>query len=255
MEFSRTSDTSIKCVITKSEIARAGITLTDILEHKSSSMEFLHAVVDRAAKEVGYDDVNKLNTLQMAVIQDQIVIHISEGEIKPEDFKKDILEKIEQMSSSDKKEYINSHIREISSELKKMVDEMLDLKAGKDVYGDKYSNRKHVPLEEAEKKITEVPYMFSFEHINDLLKYLGSIDQTMEVNSKLLKNKNGGYILVLQNELGKTDAVLLGKAVLRASDYGVELSQSANYLAHLEETMECMIADHAIEKVSIFLSR
>lgn len=255
MEFSRTSDTSIKCVITKSEIAKAGVSLTDILEHKSGSMEFLHAIVDRAAKEVGYDDVNKLNTLQMAVIQDQIVIHISEGDIKPEEFKKDIMEKIDQMSSSDKKEYISSHIKEISSELKKMVNEMLELKAGKDVYGDKYAGRKHVPLAEAEKKITEVPYMFEFEHMNDLLEYLGSIDQTLSAKSSLFKGENGSYILVLQSKGEETDAVLLGKAVLRASDFGTELSQNSDFLAHLEETKECMIKESAIEKLSMCVSR
>ncbi len=251
MEFSRTSDTSIKCVITKSEIARAGVSLSDILEHKNGSMEFLHSIVDRAAKEVGYDDVDKLNTLQMAVIQDQIVIHISEGDIEPEQFKKDIMEKIDQMSNDDKKEYISSHIKEISSELKKMVGEMLGLKAGKDVYGDKYSGRKHVPLAEAEKKITEVPYLFSFETMNDVLLYLASIEQNLKATSKLFKNQDGGYILSLESIPEVTDAVSLGKAVLKASDFGSELSQNAEFLAHIEETKECVIKDQAIEKLQM----
>lgn len=246
MEITRTSDTSIKCVISKSEIAEAGVSVTDILENKNGSIEFLHKLVDTAAKEVGYEDVERLNTLQMAVIQDDIVLHISENGGDPSQFKKDILEKIQQMSDEDKKSFIGAHRKEIAEELKKMVNEMMGIKENLQA---KKRAASAMELAEVENKIREVPYMFSFVSFGDLCSYIASVDFAEGTESQLYKYRNE-YVLVLMDGHQETDALVFGKAILKASDYGTELSQEPLFLSHLEETAECLIIENAIGKLA-----
>lgn len=245
MEFTRTSETSIKCVISKSEIAEAGVSVNDILENKNGSIEFLHRLVDQAAREVGYEDVERLNTLQMAVIQDDIVLHISEGGSDPSQFKKDILDKIQQMSDEDKRSFIGAHRKEITDELKKMVNEMMGLK--EDIQAAKRSKS---PLAEAEAKIREVPYMFAFDSFREVCAYIASVEFAEGTESKLFKYQEQ-YVLAVMDSKGDTDALIFGKAILKASDYGTELSQEPAFLTHLEETAECLIAEGAIGKLAL----
>lgn len=250
MKFTRTSDTSIKCVISKEEIAKHGVSLSDILQKKKSSIEFIHKLVDLAAKEVGYEDVEKLNTLQMAVIQDDIVLHISENDTDPEQFKKDVLEKINQMSQQEQREFVQNHVKEISEELKKMMDVVEKKVENHTKKEARKKTRKSISLDAAEKKIREVPYMFRFGKLQELYSYISSISRDLKAESQLFKNTSGEYVLAISDKEGKADALSFGQAILKASDYGEEVSQEENYLVHLNETCECLIQKEAVEKLS-----
>ena len=85
MKFFRVNDTTIKCMIPVSDLAERGITPEDIVGQKKEALAFLHEVIALGAREVGISGTDQFTTLQLAIInQNMLVMLASKGDCREE---------------------------------------------------------------------------------------------------------------------------------------------------------------------------
>ena len=73
MTFRRIDDSTVNCIITPEDMRERGLQIDDLFEKKKEAMEFLHAIVSEAVREVGFHPQGAVTSMQIAVLPDRSV--------------------------------------------------------------------------------------------------------------------------------------------------------------------------------------
>ena len=65
MRFKRINDDTIRCIITEEDMIEHGVDVEDFLRNRGNAREFLHEIVEQAAKEVGYEMHSGMLSMQV----------------------------------------------------------------------------------------------------------------------------------------------------------------------------------------------
>lgn len=73
MIFKKINDNTINCIITEEDMRSHGLRLDDLFEKKTEAMEFLHTILEEAARKVNYHPQGGFTSMQMTVLGDNSV--------------------------------------------------------------------------------------------------------------------------------------------------------------------------------------
>ncbi|WP_130836553.1 adaptor protein MecA [Lachnoclostridium sp. Marseille-P6806] len=71
LKFRKINETTINCIITQEDMRAHGLRIDDLFEKKEEAMEFLHQVLNEAARRVGFRATGGGTSMQMSVLPDQ----------------------------------------------------------------------------------------------------------------------------------------------------------------------------------------
>lgn len=71
LKFRKINETTINCIITQEDMRSHGLRIDDLFEKKEEAMEFLHQVLNEAARRVGFRATGGVTSMQMSVLPDQ----------------------------------------------------------------------------------------------------------------------------------------------------------------------------------------
>ncbi|MDD3369599.1 MAG: adaptor protein MecA [Lachnospiraceae bacterium] len=225
MKFYRMNSNTIKCLIPVQDLENHGISLDDMMERKPEAVDFLHEVVDMAADAVGFQEKDKLTSLQIAVVnQDMIVMLASDTEPSLSEAVKTVVSEAESLIGAEIKGKDTAEEIEVTAEEQKTDD-----------------------FDDTVKK--ELHYAFSFASMRNLMQFVSFLPCMHMGESALYRERDGSYVLIVSAKgAALTD---FGSLYFLASEYGRELSKSQAFISHIMEQKECIFSEQAVEKLKL----
>ncbi len=221
MRFEKIDDKTMKCFLSKEELEEYDISYKDFILRSDKAREVMEDIMAQAEAEVGFRPPQFALELQIMVLPDQGML-LTFSEKSPEDIQ----------NARDMVECLN------------MIKDALGLKAG-----DAPKEEKPVKTDRTAEEMT-APSMtfavFAFEGIGDVCKYAQMLPGNLRIKSALYE-MNGVYYLCL--EKGGASYERYSRACIRAMEFGSLYSAEESKLEYIREHGECLIADHAIQKM------
>ncbi|MDO4284826.1 MAG: adaptor protein MecA [Eubacteriales bacterium] len=281
MTFKRIDDNTVNCIITEEDMREKGLRIDDLFEKKKEAMEFLHAVVDEAAKAVDFRPQGAITSMQIAVLPDHSVsLTLSEktGEAFQNlldklrtklgiTFPQELIDELRLLSDDERVERLKDYA---ASQQKRALRAEAERKASSGASGksrDKAENgRSGAETERREKaqgasqngtqsaaengyERPETEYIVSFPTMRAAIDCCRQWGAGARVPSALYyQEKNGTYCLVLEKNSPEDDA--FEKAVLHANEFGTLITARPEYTAYLKEHTECLWDKDAIEMLA-----
>ncbi len=288
MEFKRIKKDTITCIITEDDMDEQGIKLEDLFEKKKEAMDFLHDVMRRAEEEVDYKPTGAFMPLQITVLPDHsISLTLTEnasasfGKILknltdkagiklPKDVLEDIGDSVDEERLNRLNEYLKS-LKQFTSSVKNIMEESgittdsrdrISVNDNADVAS---SKNKADMLSTGASKIRNKPnaaeqrdlqrlkfheYVFTFKDLQTIIRFCAKIPVGLEVGSALYKDpQTGVYYLDLQRKV--EDPKVFAALFTMAYEFGHFQASNTNVIAHIKESFDCIIKEHAIEEMSL----
>ena len=287
MEFKRINKDTVTCIITEDDMDEQGIKLEDLFEKKKEAIDFLHDVMRKAQEEVDYKPSGSFMPLQITVLPNHsISLTLSEnsaasfGEILRNltekagiNIPKDVLEDIGDSVDGERITRLNDYL----NSLKNLTNSVKNIMKNADIINnpnkgavplningspekskkiaDSISNgatRKHkrqIPDEEELKRLKFHEYVFTFGNIGDAITFCAKAPCDLVISSSLYKNPDTGkYCLVLKRD--NEDARKFASLFTMAYEFGHFQCSNPQAIAHIRESYECIVKDHALENLA-----
>lgn len=259
MEFKRIDNETVRCIIDEEDMREYNIVMDDFMKDRGKIQDFLHKIVERAAKEVGYNPKNGMLAMQvMPLSQNRLAITFSEkgtvgmedilqqvneiiggnGDITPEE----IMQQFEGLSDEEKAEAFDKFIK---NSIQDAVDEREETE---------YQKQNSVLTGGKEKLKTPVTFpdkaqyvqIYSFKSIDDAAQFCQVIPDTWNIKSDFYKDtRTKTFYLVLQK--GRVSDANFKKIYEIALDFTKLDSKSYIRYAFIQEHFDCMIQSKAIK--------
>ena len=265
MKFIRVNKDTVNCIITEDDLDEQGIRLEDLFERKKEAMDFLHEVVERATQEVDYKPSGSYTPMQISILPDHTIsLTLSENaEGAFEEIMRNLTDKLglrfpqsflEELGDVPEQERIPK-LQEYLSNLKQFAGYIKDM-AG---------TTGKVPVEPAQQKPAEADpakkvrkkalerlkfdgFVFAFENIGAVISFCGHLTGQVKVQSRLYKDvEKNRFFLHFQR--GRESMIHFAALFTMAYEFGEFETTSPVTIAHMEESMECLIAERAVNRL------
>lgn len=230
MTFKRIDEDTIRCIISADEMIQYGIEMEDFFRDKEKVNGFLETLLKEAMEEVGELHHHGVMSMQiMPLSKNRISITFSE--------------KSAEGGLGEVLDYIRQSLQELD-DLPEEIREKIAAIPG-------VSNRNAETVEhpagrkEEEKKCTK--RIFAFDSLEDLGGFCRSV-QDETVHSRLYREERKGYFLILEKEEGKEK--YYNSVCDLAMEFASDWYEADAMEAFLEEHIECMIKENAIQKLA-----
>ncbi len=284
MKFTRVSKDTVNCIITEDDMDEQGIKLEDLFEKKKEAMDFLHTVMQKAAEEVDYSPSGSYTPMQITVLPDHsISLTLSENSDEAfADILKNLTEKVglrfprnflEELGDSPDEEkipklseYLKS-IKEFTSTVKEITAELGDKEKEKNADGrrskivpdkvnDKTASKSNTRAAKTSKKDkNEVlenlkfnQFVFRFDDIRTAISFAARVPRNVRMGSKLYKDNKAGDFYMLFDRLSEKPRKFASVFTI-AYEFGKYTTADSKMIAFIDESMEVVIAEKAIEKL------
>ena len=250
MKFKRVDDVTVRCIITEEDMHEYNVNVSDFLNSKEKTYEFLHEIVERAVQEVGFRPQKGMLSMQvMALPKNGLAITFSENGKEDLD---DIIEHLSDLAGDGVPEGFFENLDEMTNKKKmetldKFMKELIQEASGE------YEEEKKAPVEKKEQpvKAPSTLRIYRFDSLKYIERFCNMISKEQNVVSGLYKNKeNREYYLVIEKaSLSDSEFHYICNI---AVEYGKLESDDGGRLAHLKEHCECMIEKNAIHVMTQF---
>lgn len=291
MKFELLENNTIKCIVNRSELKDFEVELEDIAEQNDKAKAFVMKMISMAETEVGYHTESSNFFMQARTISnDEIMFTVFDNKEKIiSEFKEKygealvglidgLMEKANEEKSTmpapdvEKalREKIDNHISDLAEqfllEKKKLHDEKIvkekEIQVQPNCDDGVPQNRTEALQEEKKEaqkgnvekggKAAEKPVqtVICFPTLNELYYYLKCIPDKMHIGSSLYKEDNHeGYALLIEGYEEYTEDFT--QAYFRAVECSALIKDEDAYAVYLKEHAECLIAEHAVEKLQM----
>lgn len=254
MTFKRIDEDTVCCIVTEEDMLDNGLEVDDFLQNKDKIQEFLHTIVERAEKEVGYEAREGVLAMQVAMLPEHgVAITFSEKE----NFGiKDMIENIKKAVSTMDAGTTDDIFGQFEEQVRKSIDMIDDtVKAKARELQEKIKQKKATENNETkagnkdaeqyvQRKRTGI---FEFTAMKNVIKCCQSLKEDFYGNSCLVKDKDN-YYLIVDNE-GAKDVDFL-KVCGNAIEFGKFISSAEGREAYIKEHGSVIIAKDAIAVLS-----
>ena len=73
MKFRKINEKTINCIITQDDMKKHGINLDDLFDRKKNAVEFIKAIIAKAARSVNFNMKNEYTSMRLSVLPDHSV--------------------------------------------------------------------------------------------------------------------------------------------------------------------------------------
>lgn len=216
MKFRKINDNTINCIITQDDLKKHGINLDDLFDRKKNAVEFIKAIILKAARSVNLNIKNEYTSMRLSVLPDQSVsLTISQDPSESEKIHKE-----------KNKAYASSKGGRNSAD------------SGQDAV-----------IREKKDSLSSGTYLFRFSSIMEMSGCCHLLEVIPGIESAVYFNKDtGDYYLIL--EKGEEADESYDSAVLRVNEFGRMVTCDAGTLAFLKEHSDCVVRKGAVRKIS-----
>lgn len=216
MKFRKINDNTINCIITQDDLRKHGINLDDLFDRKKNAVEFIKAIILKAARSVNLNIKNEYTSMRLSVLPDQSVsLTISQDPSESEKIHK---EKSKAFASA---------------------------KGGRN---NADSGKDSVAREKTD-SVSSGTYLFRFSSIMEMAGCCHMLAVIPGIESSVYYNKDtGDYYLILEKGEEADDGY--DSAVLRVNEFGQMVTCDAGTLAFLKEHSDCVVRRGAVRKIS-----
>ena len=90
MKFRKINESTINCIITQDDLKKHGIDLDDLFDRKKNAVEFIKAIIAKAARSVNFNMKNEYTSMRLSVLPDQSVsLTISQDPLETEKIRRE----------------------------------------------------------------------------------------------------------------------------------------------------------------------
>ena len=90
MKFRKINEKTINCIITQDDMKKHGINLDDLFDRKKNAVEFIKAIIAKAARSVNFNMKNEYTSMRLSVLPDHSVsLTISQDPFENEKIRKE----------------------------------------------------------------------------------------------------------------------------------------------------------------------
>ncbi len=275
MKYRRIDEKTINCLISQEDLREHGLEIQDLFEKKKEAMEFLHIVVDEAAREVDFHPQGAITSMQISVMPDKSVsLVLSEDttdaferlltNLKDKlgiSFPANFIEELRQLSDDERIERLKDYAARLQGAAKHVMENpsLLEKKSADDngkntSTGDTKASAQEKRRESArkgyERPATECAVAFgSFRAVTDYCRQWAP--QQAVPSSLYFLEKEHCYYLILEKESdAPADEEKYDRAALLAGEFGEMYAVRPEFQAYLKEHGECLWKEKAIEKLA-----
>ena len=215
MKFRKINDKTINCIITQDDLKQHGIKLDDLFDRKKNAVEFIKAIINKAARSVNFNMKNEYTSMRLSVLPDQTVsLTISQDPFEAE--------KVQRVK--------NAALPEGGT------DE--NTAAGGYQTG----------IDPGRERAADT-YLFSFPSLSAMAPCCRLLSSAKGIRSAVYYDRNAGtYYLVL--EKGEDADESYDSSVLPANEFGRMVTCSDRTLAFMREHSECIVKSGALMKIA-----
>lgn len=219
MKFSKIGEHTIKCTVTEQEITDLGFSIEDIMKNGARTQEFMNHIFDLAEREFETKFEMGVKTVRADFMPDHSLTLTFSEHPAPED----MLEHL--------KDIVNGMLNSLPSqkweEIRDKAKEAWEKQNGIDVH-----------------KKEENLVIYGFETFDRLLFFVKTISWIEGVESVLLKEDEGYYLLL---DLSACDPKWINALLSVGNEFADEVDLEAEYWAYLMENARTLIAENALE--------
>ena len=283
MEFKRINKDTVTCIITEDDMDEQGIKLEDLFEKKKEALDFLHEVMLKAQEEVDYKPTGSFMPLQITVLPNHsISLTLSEnasasfGEILRNltekagvNIPKTVLEDIGDAVDEDRLSRLNDYLKslkDLTNSMKNIINnnsrEAIPINVNNSTernknLADSLSNaatrktarQTRVHNEENLKQLQFNEFVFAFDSFAEVKKFCAKAPIDNNLGSSLYKNlEKGKYYLDIRRD--EEDTKRFASLFTMAYEFGHFQCSSAQAIAYIRETYECIIKENAMEHLA-----
>ena len=265
MKFIRVNKDTVNCIITEDDLDEQGIRLEDLFERKKEAMDFLHEVVERATQEVDYKPSGSYTPMQISILPDHTIsLTLSENaegafeEIMrnltdklglrfPQSFLEELGDAPEQDRIPKLQEYL-SNLKQFAGYIKDMTGTVGKTSAEPAQQQPAEADQTQKVRKKALERLKFEGFVFAFDNIGAVISFCGHLTGPIKVQSRLYKDiEKNKFFLHFQR--GRESMIHFAALFTMAYEFGEFATTSPVTIAHMEESMECLIAERAVNRL------
>lgn len=219
MRFIKLKTGAVRCILSSEDMKEHGLEIKDFMEQNEQATEFMHTLIERAAKETGYVAKTGMITLRvMQMSDDRISITISEPGI----------EDIVHGDFADKMESLFKKLSEIE-QIKNTLPSDGDFPSKDENFINNYFGKKEVAV-------------LSFKNLDLISEFARSISYGRPISSDLYKRGEEYILLIRRGAMAETS---YAKICFSAFDFDAKLLNDI-VATNLLEHKDCLIKKKAL---------
>ncbi len=243
--FRRIDENTIRCIITEEDMQEYNVEINDFFKDRQKVNEFLHAVVERAAEEIGYEVQHGMLSMQLVPLpKNRLAITFSD---KPEMGLRDMLEQVKNhlgdlgdILPTDLMDQMPELSEEEANEIFESLMEECDKIRDSEELGENKNKKQKIRLE-----TSQIFAVLEFSSLRDVEKYVTTIFYQGAIRSDLYKETNGTYSLVI--EKARMAINKYNSLCEAAKEYCIKVEYNPARVNFLKEHAVCMIEKKAVK--------
>ena len=215
MKFIKINEKTINCIITQDDLKKHGIKLDDLFDRKKNAVEFIKAIINKAARSVNFNMKNEYTSMRLSVLPDHTVsLTISQDPFEAEKVRRE----------------------------KNAV-----LPAGEQD-GTGTAGRHPETADPGMERAADT-YLFSFPSLSTMAPCCRLLSSAKGIRSAVYYDRNTNvYYLILEKAKDADESY--DRSVLPANEFGRMVTCSGRTLAFLREHSECIVKKGALQKIA-----
>ncbi|MBQ3665013.1 MAG: adaptor protein MecA [Lachnospiraceae bacterium] len=229
MKFQRINEDTIRCIVYKQDMQEYGIALEDFFKDKRKIHDFLHEVVERAEREIGYTPKEGMLSMQIIPLNPNM-ISIT--------FSENVGDSYDNIMNNIKNTFENSMGYDEEDEID-YIDEYDDEGQDYDINDDNEYNEKRNYLSDVSVAKPQVVMiaMQSIERLADFCRILGIV-KTVTSELYYLKSKDVYCLIIEKNRLTEQD---MRHILVLAVEYTSDIVDDQKVICYVREHGETII--------------
>lgn len=221
MKIERIDDKTVKCYLSHEELEEYDIDYKDFLMRSEKAKEMVKAIIEQAEETVGYKPPKFAFDLQIMALPDKGLI-LTFSEKDPTDLKDE------------------THLMEYLKEMKKVLQQTKEQISAQSV---------ETAAKEADAQEIHRPKeaIFQFDSLGRVMEYAKILPKNLRVHSELYV-MNGSYYLYIAKNAASYQRY--SRTCIQAMEFGTVYAAAEEKITYLREHGECLIADHALKKLT-----
>ena len=215
MKFRKINDKTINCIITQDDLKKHGIKLDDLFDRKKNAVEFIKAIINKAARSVNFNMKNEYTSMRLSVLPDHTVsLTISQDPFEAEKVR-----------------------REKSAALPEGETDAGEA-AGGLPEGNVFRGERAADT-----------YLFCFPSLSAMAPCCRLLSSAKGIKSAVYyERKEGVYYLILEKGADADESY--DSSVLPANEFGRMVTCSDRTLAFMREHSDCIVKSGALQKIA-----
>lgn len=222
MKIERIDDKTVKCYLSHEELEEYDIDYKDFLMRSEKAKEMVKAIIEQAEETVGYKPPKFAFDLQIMALPDKGLI-LTFSEKDPADLKDE------------------THIMEYLKEMKKVLQqtkEQISAQSAEAAAKEADTQEIHRPKEA----------IFQFDSLGRVMEYAKILPKNLRVHSELYAMDGSYYLYIAKNA---ASYLRYSRTCIQAMEFGTVYAAAEEKITYLREHGECLIADHALKKLTV----